>query len=195
MQVVLPRTKMTKQTFMIKINDLTFKPFLSETRILEQIKSLSQKIEKDYRDKAPLLICVLKGSFMFTSEVVRNFDFDYEIAFVRVKSYDGTKSASEVKEFYGLDSDLKDRHIIILEDIVETGFTTHYLIGKMESEKPASIEIATLLFKPKQLKYSDLPIKYVGFDISNEFVVGFGLDYNEKGRNLRDIYQLNSDLS
>lgn len=175
---------------MLKIGDLTFKPFLEEAEILEKISALSRKIETDYRGKSPLFICVLKGSFAFAAELLRNFDFDYELSFVRVKSYDGTQSANEVKEFYGLDSNLNDRHVVILEDIVETGFTTNYLIGKIEKENPASIEIATMLFKPNLLKFKTLPVKYVSIEIADEFVVGFGLDYKEKGRNLRGIYQL-----
>lgn len=175
---------------MVEIDNLKFKPFLSEEKILEKIQGLSPGILKKYKGKNPLFICVLKGSFTFTNELLRNFDFEYEIAFVRIKSYDGTQSASEVKEFYGLDSKLNNRHVVILEDIVETGFTTNYLIGKIQHEQPASIEIATMLFKPNRLKFPDLPIGHVAFEISDEFVVGFGLDYNEKGRGLRSIYQL-----
>lgn len=175
---------------MIEIDNLKFKPFLREEKILEKIQLLSSDILKKYHGKNPLFICVLKGSFTFTNELLRNLDFEYEIAFVRVKSYDGTQSANEVKEFYGLDSKLSDRHIVILEDIVETGFTTNYLIGKIQQEEPAAVEIATMLFKPNKLKFPNLPIGHVAFEISDEFVVGFGLDYNEMGRSLRSIYQL-----
>ena len=179
---------------MVKIEQLSFKPFLSETEILEKIKTLSAEIEKKFQNKNPLFICVLKGSFTFASELLRSFEFEYEMAFVRVKSYDGTQSANEVKEFYGLESNLKNRHIVILEDIVETGYTTNYLINKIIIDEPASIEIAAMLFKPNKLQFKALPVKHVCFEISDEFVVGFGLDYNEKGRNLRSIYQLASAI-
>ncbi|MCT4622622.1 MAG: hypoxanthine phosphoribosyltransferase [Schleiferiaceae bacterium] len=173
----------------ITISELRFKPFLSESRILAEISNLSDVIDSHYRDQNPIFLCVLNGSFTFTSEILRHLDFPYETAFVIVKSYDGTTSSNTIKEFIGLTSSVKDRHVIICEDIVESGLTTNYLIGKLKDQEPKSIMIATLLFKPNQLKYSDLPIKYVGFEISDEFVVGFGLDYNEKGRNLRSIYQ------
>jgi hypoxanthine phosphoribosyltransferase len=177
---------------MITIENLSFQLFLSEKDILEKIQSLSKQIEEKYQDKNPLFICVLKGGFMFSSELLRNFNFDYELAFVRVKSYDGTQSANEIKEFYGLESNLENRHVVILEDIVETGFTTHYLISKINTEKPASVAITTMLYKPNKLEFKALPIEHVCFEIADEFVVGFGLDYNEKGRNLRSIYQLTS---
>ena len=179
----------------IQVLDKTFEPYLKEAAIQEKITELAAQLNKDYAGKRPLFLSILNGSFLFTADLFKQITIEAEVSFIKLASYKGTSSTGNVITAIGLDMNVKDRHIIILEDIVETGFTTHYLIGKMESEKPASIEIATLLFKPKQLKYSDLPIKYVGFDISNEFVVGFGLDYNEKGRNLRDIYQLNSDLS
>ena len=174
----------------IKIDELTFKPFLTETEILAKIADLAAQISETYRHKNPIFLCVLNGSFFFTAELLRCFTFDYEIAFVRVKSYDGVHSANEIKEFYGIDCDISNRHVLIVEDIVESGLTTHYLTDKLHAEQPASVAIAALLFKPAQLTYRKLPIAFVGFEITNEFVIGFGLDYNGKARNLRGIYQL-----
>jgi hypoxanthine phosphoribosyltransferase len=173
----------------IQIEELRFKLFLDEESILRKIGILAHTISNDFEMANPIFLCVLNGSFSFTSELLRHLDFPYETAFVKVKSYDGTSSSNTIKEFIGLTSSVKDRHVIICEDIVESGLTTNYLIGKQKNQEPKSIQIATLLFKPNQLKYSDLPIDYVGFEITDEFVVGFGLDYNEKGRNLRSIYQ------
>lgn len=178
----------------VKIDDLTFKPFLKEAEILNRIALLAAKVASDYHGKNPVFLCVLNGSFFFSAELLRCFSFEYEISFVRLKSYDGLHSANEIKEFYGLDCNIKKRHVIILEDIVESGLTTHYLINKLHAENPASIAIAALLFKPTQLNYANLPIKYVGFEISNEFVIGFGLDYKGKARNLRNIYQIDGSL-
>jgi len=172
------------------IDDLTFKPFLSEAEILARISQLANEISKEYIDKNPIFICVLNGSFFFAAELLRCFSFDYEISFVRVKSYDGVNSSNAIKEFFGLDCSAENSHVVILEDIVESGLTTHYLINKLQANGPISVSIATLLFKPNQLKHAELPIKHVGFKISHEFVIGFGLDYNGKARNLRDIYQL-----
>ena len=173
----------------VTIDGLTFKPFLKENEILERTRLISIEIAKKFKDQNPVFLCVLNGSFFFTAELLKHFKFDYEIAFVRVKSYDGLSSSNEIKEFIGLDFEINDRPIVILEDIVESGLTTNYLIRKMESERPKSISIATLLYKPNKMKYKNLPIDYVGFEITDEFVIGFGLDYNGQARGLREIYQ------
>ncbi len=174
----------------LKIDNLSFTPFLLEDEIIKRISEVAQRILDEYQYKNPLFLCVLNGGFFFAAELLRNLSFDYEISFVRLKSYDGTHSSNEIKEFYGIDCDISERHIIILEDIVETGLTTNYLIEKLTDQNPASIIISTLLYKPNQLKYPKLPIKHIAFEISDAFVIGFGLDYNGKARNLRDIYQL-----
>ena len=173
----------------ITVDKLKFKLFINEPDILSRIEGLSEKLTFDYKDQNPVFLCVLNGSFFFTAELLKHFKFDYEIAFVRVKSYDGLSSSNEIKEFIGLDFEINDRPIVILEDIVESGLTTNYLIRKMESERPKSISIATLLYKPNKMKYKNLPIDYVGFEITDEFVIGFGLDYNGQARGLREIYQ------
>ncbi len=174
----------------IEIDGLRFKPFLSEKEILERIESMAEELAVLYRQRNPIFLCVLNGSFFFTAELLKHSLYDYEISFVRVKSYDGLHSAQEIKEFIGLEHDIENRHIIIVEDIVESGLTTNYLIIKLEEMNPASITIATLLFKPNKLVHKNLPVDFVGFTISDEFVIGFGLDLNNKARNLRAIYQL-----
>lgn len=177
----------------IILDGLQFKPFLHEKEIVERIEELAKSIRKIYEKKNPIFLCVLNGSFYFTAELLKNCLFDYEISFVRVKSYDGIHSANEIKEFIGLEHDIENRHIVIVEDIVESGLTTNYLINKLKTLNPSSVSIATLLYKPNKLKYHHLPIDFIGFTISDEFVIGFGLDYNNKARNLRSIYQLTQE--
>ena len=177
----------------ITIEGLQFKLFLSEKEILNRIEELAREIASKYQHDNPIFLCVLNGSFYFTAELLKHSLYDYEISFVRVKSYDGLHSARAIKEFIGLDHTIENRHIIIVEDIVESGLTTNYLVSKLEQQHPASITIATLLFKPNKLIHDNLPVDYVGFSISDEFVIGFGLDLNNKARNLRSIYQLDND--
>lgn len=174
----------------ITIDGLNFRPFLSEDEILKRIEEMAHTIAEVYSFKNPIFLCVLNGGFYFTAELLKHTHFDYEISFVRVKSYDGLHSAQEIKEFIGLEHDIKNRHIVIVEDIVESGLTTNYLIAKLKEQNPASVSIATLLFKPNKLVHPELPVDFVGFSISDEFVIGFGLDLNNKARNLRAIYQL-----
>ncbi len=177
----------------ITVDGLTFVPYLDEQKILNRIKNIAQSLSAEYEAANPIFLCVLNGSFFFSAELLRELNFAYEISFVRVKSYDGVHSANEVKEFIGLNHAIEGRHIIILEDIVESGLTTHYLLDKLNAQGPTSIAICTLLYKPQLLKYQDLPVKFVGFEIDDAFVIGFGLDYNDKCRNLRAIYQLHRD--
>ena len=153
---------------------------------------MAKLIAETYRHKNPIFLCVLNGSFYFTAELLKHSLYDYELSFVRVKSYDGLHSAREVKEFIGLEHDIENRHIVIVEDIVESGLTTHYLLSKLKEKNPAFVSIAALLFKPNKLVHPELPVDFVGFSISDEFVIGFGLDLNNKARNLRAIYQLAS---
>ncbi len=154
---------------------------------------MAKLIAETYRHKYPIFLCVLNGSFYFTAELLKHWLYDYELSFVRVKSYDGLHSAKEVKEFIGLEHDIENRHIVIVEDIVESGLTTNYLISKLRENNPASISIAALLFKPNKLVHPELPVDFVGFSISDEFVIGFGLDLNNKARSLRAIYQLSEE--
>ena len=169
---------------------MRFKLFLPEEEIVHRIKEMAAEIANDYQHDNPIFLCVLNGSFFFTAELLKHSLYACEISFVRVKSYDGLHSANEIKEFIGLEHEIAGRHLVIVEDIVESGLTTNYLVTKLATKNPASVTIATLLFKPNKLVHEDLPIKYVGFTISDEFVIGFGLDLNDKARNLRAIYQL-----
>lgn len=174
----------------VTVENKKFKLFLSEINIQKRIEKLASEIESKYCEKNPIFLCVLNGSFYFTADLLKHFSFPYEISFVRVKSYDGMHSSNNVKEFIGLQQNVDNRHIVIIEDIVESGLTTHYLLNKLEDLHPASLSIATLLYKPTQLRYPNLPVDYIGFEISEEFVIGYGLDLNEKARGLRSIYQL-----
>ncbi|MEL6944787.1 MAG: hypoxanthine phosphoribosyltransferase [Bacteroidota bacterium] len=173
----------------IQIHNLWFKPFLSEEEIANQIKILGQQIEQDHANNRPIFICILNGSFMFTADLVRAANIECEIAFMKMSSYEGTESTGIVKTIYGVNVSLENRHIIIVEDIVDTGRTMKKLLNDLAALNPASISVATLLLKPNALEYPDLKLDYIGFEIENKFVVGYGLDYNELGRNWNQIYQ------
>lgn len=169
---------------------MTFVPYISKEEIDARIKELGKEITRDCAGKMPLFLCVLNGAFPFASDLFRAAEgIDAEIAFIRLKSYEGTCTTGNVRQVLGLESDIKDRTVIIVEDIVDTGNTIHNLIGTLKEKNPADIRIATLLFKPEAL---EKPIKpdYVGFSIPKKFIIGFGLDINEKARDLNDIYVL-----
>jgi hypoxanthine phosphoribosyltransferase len=173
----------------IKVHDKTFDTFLSESAINEQVKRIAQEINIDYKDKTPLFIAILNGSFMFASDLFKELDIETQVCFIKLASYQGVKSTGNVVTSIGLDVSLKDREVIVIEDIVDTGKTLHDFLPQIMDQHPSSLKIATLLHKPEALKYS-LTIDYVGFSIPNKFVVGYGLDYDGLGRNLREIFQL-----
>jgi hypoxanthine phosphoribosyltransferase len=173
----------------IKIHDKTFSTFLSESAINEQVKRIAQEINTDYEGKTPLFIAILNGSFMFASDLFKELEIEAQVCFIKLASYQGVKSTGNVVTSIGLDVSLKDRDVIVIEDIVDTGKTLHDFLPQIMDQNPASLKIATLLHKPEALKYP-LTIDYVGFSIPNKFVVGFGLDYDGLGRNLREIFQL-----
>ncbi|MGY6522477.1 MAG: hypoxanthine phosphoribosyltransferase [Mongoliitalea sp.] len=174
---------------MITIKDKEFQPFINADNIQERLFTLGTDITKDYLDKTPLLIGILNGSFMFLSDLVKYISCPIEVSFIRVASYHGTASTGEVKSIMGLNTDIKGRHVIIVEDIVDTGLSMKKILEELESMHPESISVVTLLLKPEALKYP-IDCKYVGFEIPNKFVVGYGLDYDGLGRNLPEIYQL-----
>jgi hypoxanthine phosphoribosyltransferase len=174
---------------MKQVKDKYFIPFIDSTTLQERIKILAQKVNKDYKGKNPLLIGVLNGSFMFLADLFKFIDIECEITFIRVSSYKNTESTGKVKQILGLQEEIQSRDIIIVEDIVDTGITMQEILGQLASQKPASIKIMTMLFKPKSLKVP-LKLDYVGFEIGNKFVVGYGLDYDGFGRNLDAIYVL-----
>lgn len=176
----------------VTIKDKTFETSITEAEILESVKSVAQQINHDYEGKTPLLLAVLNGSFMFAAELMREITIPCEISFVKLASYEGTTSTGKIKEVIGINEDLTDRHIIIIEDIVDTGLTMKQMIESIGTRNPASVSICTMLVKPDKLQ-EKLDLKYVAMSIPNDFIVGHGLDYDQLGRNLRDIYTLVKD--
>ncbi|MFN8353525.1 MAG: hypoxanthine phosphoribosyltransferase [Spirosomataceae bacterium] len=174
---------------MLTVHDKNFVPFIIQAVLEERIHALSAEISQDYADKKPLLVVVLNGAFMFASELMKYINIPCEITFIRVSSYQSTASSGTVKQILGLKESLQNRHVIIVEDIVDTGLTMVEIMGQITAQKPASVEIAAMLHKPEATKVP-VTIKYVGFEIENKFVVGYGLDYNELGRNVHEIYVL-----
>lgn len=177
---------------MIHLNDKTFEVFIREDEIFKEISSLAETINNEYQGKEIVFIAILNGAFMFASDLIKCITVPCEISFVKVSSYTGTTSKGRVDELIGLNTDLENKHVIILEDIVDTGITIDKIITLMNAETPASVKVCTLLYKPTAFLGKKEP-DYVGFSIPNKFVVGYGLDYNEKGRNLKEIYQLKED--
>jgi len=174
---------------MITIHDKTFSPFLSRTEIESRIAVLAAQINSDYEGRKPVFLVVLNGAFLFASELVKNIPLSCEITFVRLSSYTQTESTGKVRQIIGLEETLTDRDVIIIEDIVDTGLTMHQLLQQIQALGPCTLEIATLLHKPEAVK-KPVNLRYVGFEIPNRFVVGFGLDYDGLGRNLDALYVL-----
>ena len=173
----------------IQVLDKTFESYLKEAEIQEKITKLAEQLNQDYAGKRPLFLSVLNGSFLFTADLFKQITIEAEVSFIKLASYKGTSSTGNVITAIGLDINVKDRHIIILEDIIDTGKTLHHYLPQLESMQPASVKIAVLLNKKEALIYP-VQIDYACFDIPNKFVVGYGLDYDGLGRNSRDIYQL-----
>lgn len=173
---------------MIKIKDLDFELFIPENKLLVRVKELANAINEDYNGKNPILLAVLNGSFMFMSDICKEINLAADVSFIKLASYSGTKSTGTISSLVGLSESLIDRDVVIVEDIVDTGRSMVYLLDLINRENPRSVEIASLLVKPEALKES-VHIKYRGFDIPDLFVVGYGLDYCGKGRNLRHLYQ------
>ena len=171
----------------IQIKDRLFKPYIDRSSIDSAVKRLAAQMNKDLAGKRPLFLCVLNGAFMFAADLFREINVDAEITFIRMKSYEGTQSTGIIKQIYGLQEDIKDRTVVIVEDIVDTGFTMQNLKKQLEEKNPKEIKVATLLFKPDSLQ-CDVKLDYVAFEIPKAFIVGYGLDYGELGRNLKDIY-------
>lgn len=173
----------------VKVHDLHFKPIISKEKIQERVLELGKTIAIDYSDKMPLFLGILNGAFLFAADLIRAANIPCEISFVKLASYDGISSSGQVLTKIGLNRSIKDRHIILVEDIVDTGTTLSKFIPVLKKEEPASIAIATFCHKPTALKHP-LDIQYLGFEIPDKFVIGYGLDYNQRGRELEALYQL-----
>ena len=173
----------------VKIKDKEFVPMISEEEIKRRVKELAAQISKDMAGKNPLLLAVLNGSFVFAADLMREITIESEISFVKLASYQGTTSTGTVKEVIGINENLSGRTVIIVEDIVESGLTMKRMIESLGTRNPASVHICTLLLKPDCLKV-DLDIEYAAFSIPNDFIVGYGLDYDQQARGLRDILSL-----
>ena len=174
----------------VTIQNLTFDEFLSATEIASLVQGIANRINADYAGREPLFICVLNGAFIYASDLFKCINLPAEITFVRLKSYEGTATTGKVNMLIPLQVPVKDREIIIVEDIVDTGLTMHGFIQYLKEEGARSVELTSFLFKPDSLQYPDATPKYVGKSIPTKFVVGYGLDVDERGRNLDSLYVL-----
>lgn len=173
----------------ITVKDKQFQLFLSGNQINAAIHRLADTINSDYRGKRPVFLVVLNGSFMFAAELLKNIEEECEVSFVKLASYQGTRSSQTVKQLIGLNESIEGQDVIVLEDIIDTGITMENLLEQLRALHPKSIRIATMLFKPDAF-IKNFKIDYIGLEIPNDFIVGFGLDYDGFGRNLPDIYKL-----
>jgi hypoxanthine phosphoribosyltransferase len=173
----------------VKIKDKTFQTSITEEEIRQRVKVLGQRLSKDLEGKNPLFLSVLNGAFMFTADLLREMTIPCEVSFVKLASYQGTTSTGKVKEVIGINENLTGRTVVIVEDIVESGKTMSRMIETLGTRNPASIHICSLFVKPEKLEV-DLNIEYSAFEIPNAFIVGYGLDYDQQGRQLKEVYAL-----
>lgn len=173
----------------VTILDKTFETFIPEATILEKVRAVAERINHDMADKNPIFLAVLNGSFIFMADLMRYVTIPCEVSFVKLASYEGVISTGKVHEVIGINESLAGRTVVIVEDIVDTGLTMKQMIQSLGTRNPESIHICSLLVKPDKLQV-DLDIEYAAMEIPNDFIVGYGLDYNQHGRNLRDIYVL-----
>lgn len=171
----------------IQVKDKRFKVFLKESDILDRVRKVAEQINNDLKGEKPIMLAVLNGSFVFAADLMRDISIPCEISFVRMSSYSGTSSTGRVKELIGLKEDIENRSVVVVEDIIDSGLTMKELLSTLREKHPKQIKIASLLVKPGNLKV-DFDISYRCFDIPNDFIVGYGLDYDGEGRNLRNIY-------
>lgn len=177
----------------IRLHDKTFRRSISCEQLQKAFAEVAARINSDYREKrTPLFVGVLNGSFMFMGELLRHISFDCEVSFVKIASYSGTATTGRVRELIGLSQDIRGRHVILVEDIVDTGASIEYMTGVLKKQGPADIAVATLLFKPECYR-KQTPPKYYALSIPDKFIVGFGLDYDQLGRNYKDIYEIADD--
>jgi hypoxanthine phosphoribosyltransferase len=176
----------------ILVNDRWFRPYLGAEEISQAVDNLAARMSDELRDKDPLFLVVLNGAFIFAADLVRKLDFPCRISFIRLSSYSGTNSTQHVRDLIGLHEDISGQNIVIVEDIVDTGHTLKHLLDTLSLKSPASIRIATLLFKPDAFVH-EYSVNYVALEIPPDFIIGYGLDYDGHGRNLSDIYQIVND--
>jgi hypoxanthine phosphoribosyltransferase len=173
----------------VKIKDKTFKTSISQEEIQQRIKEVAARINKDMAGKNPLFLGVLNGAFMFAADLMREITIPCEISFVKLASYQGTTSTGKVKEIFGINEDLTGRNVIIIEDIVDTGRTMKQMVESLGTRRLESVHICSLFVKPDKLQ-EPIDVDYACFSIPNDFIVGYGLDYDQLGRNLKEIYTL-----
>jgi hypoxanthine phosphoribosyltransferase len=175
----------------ITVKDKSFAPYISAETIGRRIDVLAAQMNEDLNGKDPFFVVVLNGAFLFAADVFRRITVPCEIGFIRVSSYSGTSSTGEIKSLMGLNKDITGRTVVVLEDIVDTGHTAKFLVEELKKSAPAEVRFATLLFKPAALQHPFRP-DYTGFEVPNDFLLGYGLDYDGYGRNLNEIYKLTS---
>lgn len=174
----------------IKLLDKEFKRYIPYEKVKEAVKRIAREISRDHKGDDVLFICILNGSFMFTSELLKEVKIEQpEVTFLKLSSYEGTDTTGQVKKLIGLNEPIEGRTLVVLEDIIDTGITIVEVMNLLKAHKPKAVKIATMLLKPDKFQ-GKMPIDYVGIEIGNDFIVGFGLDYNQKGRNLKDIYKV-----
>ena len=176
----------------VTVKDKTFEVSIPEAQVKERVRELAQEMSRDLEGKNPLFLGVLNGAFIFAADLMREMTIPCEISFVKLASYQGTTSTGTIKEVIGINEDLTGRTVVIVEDIVESGLTIKRMMEQIGTRNPASVQVCTLFFKPEKLK-EDLTLDYVAFSIPNDFIVGYGLDYDQQGRQLRDVYSLRED--
>ena len=176
----------------VTIKDKTFEVSIPEAQVKERVRELAQQMSRDLEGKNPLFLGVLNGAFIFAADLMREMTIPCEISFVKLASYQGTTSTGTIREVIGINEDLTGRTVVIVEDIVESGLTIKRMMEQIGTRNPASVQVCTLFFKPEKLK-EDLTLDYVAFSIPNDFIVGYGLDYDQQGRQLRDVYSLCED--
>lgn len=181
--------KYTKVMDKVQVKDKTFRIFIESASIQKRVSEISAQIDAEYQGRKPLFIVVLNGAFMFAADLFKNLKIECEVTFVKLSSYSGTKSTEVVKELIGLNENISGRDVIIVEDIIDTGITMENMMEKFKQSNPSSLKICTMLFKPNAFR-KNYKIDYIGIEIPNDFIIGYGLDYDGFARNLPDIYTL-----
>jgi len=174
-----------------KIDAYTFEEFISAASINDRVAEIASELRQEYADRKPVFLVILNGAFIFASDLMRAYGEDCEVSFVKLSSYDGLQSTNKIKVDMPIQTDISNKDVIIVEDIIDTGATLNKFLSDVKDKNPKSIKLVSFVVKPEALKY-DIPIDYFGFNIPNEFVIGYGLDYNEYGRELDSLYRLKS---